>query len=203
LTRVYPIKHRGCAIICGAAPSLFDDLKAAKELRPDATILGVKFAASLVPDIWHVWTQHGEMTLDIKKSVNRKIYVHARPRMIQTAKGTKLYIPHSKESYEAIDYVWPELDYAKGSSGIAGALWARHGMGFDEVIMAGIGLSYGDKTYASGYPNKYQCGNAYANNGQIENWLRLLHKHVEDRRTNGIFSMSGKTREILGSPCKN
>lgn len=187
--------------MCGAAPSLFEDLDEAKRLRPDAVILGVKYAASLVPEIEHVWTQHGEMTLQIKESAGRKIYVHARPRMVQTARGTVWYIPHSKEAYEAIDYVWPTLDYAKGSSGVAGALWARHGMGFDEVILAGIGLSYDDKTYASGYPNKYQCGDAYANNGQVENWLRLLRAHMDAGRTDGIYSMSGNTANLLGRPC--
>ena len=71
-------------------------------MRPGAMILGVKYAASLVPEIEHIWTQHGEMTLKIKAAAGRKIYVHARPRMIQSAKGLVWYVPHSKESYEAI-----------------------------------------------------------------------------------------------------
>ena len=200
MDRVYPTKHRGCAIICGAAPSLFDELNEAKRLRPDATILGGKFAASVVPEIEHVWTQHGEMTLKIKEAAGRKIYIHARPRIIQSARGTVWFIPHSKEAYEAIDYVWPNLDYVKGSSGIAGALWARHGMGFDEVIMAGIGLSQDNKTYVPGYPNKYQCGKTYANDGQVDNWIRLLQAHIDAGKTAGIYSMGGNTRKMLGCP---
>lgn len=201
MDRVYPTKHRGCAIICGAAPSLLEELKEARQLRPDATILGVKFAASLVPEIEHVWTQHGEMTLKIKEAAGRKIYVHARPRIIQTARGTVWHTPHLKESYEAIDYIWPTLGYAKGSSGVAGALWARQGMGFDEVIMAGIGLSCDDKKYANDYPNKYQCGSTYATNNQIENWLKLLQLHIDEGRTKGIYSMGGNTMKMLGRPC--
>jgi hypothetical protein len=196
----YGVKHGGCAIICGASPSLFEDLEAARKLRPDATILGVKYAASLVPEIEHIWTQHGEMTLKIRAAANRPIIVHARPKALQTAKGTVWHIPYRQEAYEAIDYIWPSLSFAVGSSGVAGALWARHGMGFDEVIMAGIGLSAGQRSYASGYPNKFSQNDGYARSDQIDNWVRILKKHHEESRTQGIFSMSGKTRDILGAP---
>lgn len=194
------MKHRGCAIICGASPSLFEDLEAAKKLRPKATILGVKYTASLVPEIEHIWTQHGEMTLRIRAAVNRPIIVHARPKALQTAKGTVWHIPYKREAYDSIDYIWPSLSFATGSSGVAGAMWARHGMGFDEVIMAGIGLTTADKSYTAGYPNKYSKGDSYASTDQIDNWVRILKKHQEDGKTERIFSMSGKTRNILGEP---
>ena len=194
------MKHRGCAIICGASPSLFEDLEAARRLRPEATILGVKYTASLVPEIEHIWTQHGEMTLKIRAAVNRPIIVHARPKALQTAKGTVWHIPYKREAYDSIDYIWPSLSFATGSSGVAGAMWARHGMGFDEVIMAGIGLTTADKSYTAGYPNKYSKGDSYASTDQIDNWVRILKKHQEDGKTEGIFSMSGKTRNILGEP---
>lgn len=186
--------------MCGAAPSLFEELERARQLRPEATILGVKHAAAIVPEIEHVWTQHGEMTLKIKESAGRPIFVHARPRIIQSGSGIKWFIPHSKESYEAIDYIWPDLGWAKGSSGIAGAMWARHGMGFDEVILAGINLNQDDKKYAKDYPNKYQFGIAYANNNQVENWLGLLQRHIEEGKAGGIYSMGGNTQKMLGPP---
>lgn len=159
----------------------------------------MKYAASLVPEIEHIWTQHGEMTLKIRAAANRPIIVHARPKTMQTAKGTVWHIPYKKEAYEAIDYIWPSLSYAVGSSGVAGALWARHGMGFDEVIMAGIGLSSRNATYAAGYPNKLSHGTGYARADQIDNWVRILKQHQQEGRTNGIFSMSGRTRDILGA----
>jgi hypothetical protein len=73
-------------------------------------------------------------------------------------------------------------------------------MGFDEVIMAGIGLSAGQRSYAPGYPNKFSQNDGYARSDQIDNWVRILKKHHEEGRTQGIFSMSGKTRDILGAP---
>lgn len=201
MIRDYPIKHGGCAIICGAAPSLFEDLKAARQLRPDAAILGVKYAASVVPEIEHVWTQHGEMTLKIKSSAGRKIYVHARPRYMQTKRGMIWYLPHAKDAFEAIDYLWPGLPYAVGSSGVAGALWARHGMGFEEVIMAGIGLDCDSLKYVQGYPNGYSQHDGYAKTNQVEHWLNILKRHQEEGLTVGIYSMSGATQKILGAPC--
>lgn len=177
------------------------DLAEARRLRPEAAILGVKYAASLVPDIEHVWTQHGEMTLKIKTATGRKIYVHARPKKYQTPNGTVWYLPHAKEAFEAIDYLWPSLPYAVGSSGVAGALWARHGMGFDEVIMAGIGLSADDLTYVAGYPNGYSQHAGYAKPNQVDHWLGILRRHQEEGLTDGIVSMSGATQKILGGPC--
>ena len=199
ISRDYPIKHRGCAIVCGAAPSLFEDLAEARRLRPDSAVLGVKFAASLVPEIEHVWTQHGEMTLKIKAAAGRPIWVHARPRKFQV--GTVNGIPSMKEAYDAVDYLWPSLPFAVGSSGIAGALWARHGMGFQEVILAGITLSVDDQKYADGYPNGYSQHDGYAKPNQIDHWLNLLKRHQEEGLTDGIFAMSGATQKILGKPC--
>jgi len=200
MNRLYTVKHKGCAILCGAAPCLFEDLAEAKKIRPDAAILGVKFAASLVPEIEHVWTQHGEKTLEIKKAAGRRIYVHARPRAFQSPRGTVWHLPHKQEAFEAIDYIWKDLSYAVGSSGIAGALWARHAMGYDEVVLAGIPLSVNSDKYAEGYPNKYQTGKGYATVDQINNWVNILKNHILEGRTRGIVSMSGATQKLLGAP---
>ena len=53
----YDVQHKGCAIICGAAPCVFEDLESALKLRPGATIVGVNNAAAIVPEIEHIWTQ--------------------------------------------------------------------------------------------------------------------------------------------------
>lgn len=200
MPELYTKKHKGCAIICGAAPCLFEDLAEAKKARPDATILGVKFTAAIIPEIEHVWTQHGEMTLKIKQAAGRQIYVHARPRSFQTVRGTVWHIPHSQEAYESIDYIWKDIPFAMGSSGVAGAIWAKHGMGFDEVIMAGIPLSHGQLKYVDGYPNRYQTGAGYALPAQIDNWVGILKKHIANGLMENIRSMSGATRGLLGAP---
>jgi hypothetical protein len=79
-------------------------------------------------------------------------------------------------------------------------MWARHGMGFEEVIMAGITLSGDDQKYAQGYPNKYSQHAGYARADQIDNWFRVLKRHQEEGLTMGIYSMSGRTKDLLGAP---
>jgi hypothetical protein len=74
-------------------------------------------------------------------------------------------------------------------------------MGFDEVIMAGITLSQKDSKYVAGYPNKYLTGSDYATAAQIDNWLGILKGHVNAGRMSGVYSMSGSTSKILGTPC--
>jgi hypothetical protein len=73
-------------------------------------------------------------------------------------------------------------------------------MGFEEVIMAGITLSVEDQKYAQGYPNKYSQHAGYARADQIDNWVRVLKRHQEEGLTMGIYSMSGKTKDLLGAP---
>ncbi len=198
----YTDRHRGCAIVCGAAPSLLEDLKQAKALRPDATVLGVKFAATIVLEIEHVWTQHGELALKIKEAVNRPIKIHARPRKFKKATIGGWFLPTPNQAWQAIDYVWPELNWAFGSSGTAGAMWAKHGLGFDEVIMAGIQLSVDNLGYADGYGQQTNRSDGkFAMPEHVEHWLQLLKNHRDNGKTKDIYSMSGKTREVLGAPC--
>ena len=200
MAAVYATKHTGCAIICGAAPCVFDDLKLARQLRPDATILGVNDTAAMIPEIEHIWSQHGDMAQSFKKNAGRRIYVHARARKHQNGGGLWLLpVPDAKWAY--VDYVWHDLGWVSGSSGVAGALWAKHGMGFDEVIMAGIPLSADSLIYSDEYmstPTKK--GGHFAEIEQVIHWAAILRTHQKNGKTDGIYSMSGETAKILGMP---
>lgn len=171
-------KTRGCAVICGAAPSIFDDLAEAKRLRPGAKVLGVNHVASMVDGVRHIWTQHQEKAPFIRATTKTKIKIHAR------------------EAGEDIDYVWPELHWVLGSSGLGAAMWAKYGLGYSEVILAGIPLDPGQTQYSDSYQHKHQ----FAPSVQIAAWKRHLEIYQEDGKTEGIFSMSGSTRSILGAP---
>jgi hypothetical protein len=199
MAAIYKQRHGGCAILCGAAPSLFEDLAKARFLRPHADILGVNHAPSLVPEITHVWTQHGDVAPSIKASAKQQVFVHARPRKYSNGAGMWL-LPVPDSRWELVDYEWPSLTWVCGSSGIAGALWAKHGMGYDEVIMAGVPLNVKLMTYADGYASTPKFGRDFAQDHQVEGWLGHLRTHKANGKTEGIFSMSGATAEILGMP---
>jgi hypothetical protein len=175
-------------------------MEKALELRPGATILGVNNAAAMIPEIEHVWTQHAEHADMFKAEAGRKIYVHSRSKRFTNGGGIwMLAVPDHK--FAAVDYVWPNLGWVAGSSGVAGALWARHGMGFDEVIIAGAPLSHDSLVYADQYPSKPTKNGKFSETTQLDHWIGMLRSHKEAGKTEGIFSMSGRTRHVLGAPC--
>lgn len=178
----YSVKHEGAAIICGSAPCVFEDLEKALALRPYATVLGVNNAGSMIPSIEHVWTQHNNLAKQYKDKANVK--VHGRANIMG----------------DWTDYIWPSLNWVCGSSGVAGALWAKYGMGFDEVIMAGIPLNREVLTYNEKYPSQYTKVEGFATGDQVEHWIGHLKAFKEQGKTAGIYSMSGTTAAILGKP---
>jgi hypothetical protein len=197
LAERYLTKHGGCAIVCGAAPSLFEDLQAARELRPDAVLLGVNNVAAMVNGIEHIWTQHSDHAPMFKSNAPH-IKVHARPRQF-TNGGGMWFLPAADHKWAAVDYVWPTLTWVGGSSGVAGALWARHGMSFDEVILAGVPLA--GSRYAKAYPSvPTKEDGSWAESHQLEQWIDQLRGHQARGKTENIFSMSGRTRDVLGAP---
>lgn len=182
MSKRYETKHGGAAIICGSAPCVFSDLDRARKLRPDAYVVGVNNVGAMIPEIEHVWTQHNNLAQQYKS--NAKVKVHGRANVMG----------------DWVDYLWPKLNWVCGSSGIAGALWAKHGLGFDEVIMAGIPLSRDSLLYSEKYPSKYTKESGFATEDQVEHWLGHLMTFKTQGKMDGIYSMSGTTARILGAP---
>lgn len=178
----YDTKHKGSVIICGSAPCVFEDLDRARNLRPNADILGVNYVGEIFPEIRHIWTQHSNHAKNIKERSD--VMVHAS----------------SNKRSEPVDYVWPDLEWVCGSSGLAGALWARWGLGFDEVIMAGIPLNPEEIMYSEKYPHGAGRTFFFAKPNTIRGWLNHLSMHKENGKTQGIYSMSGETMKSLGEP---
>lgn len=190
MARTYPYKHAGSAILCGTAPSLFEDLEEARRLRPDAPILGVTTMARLVPEVEHIWTQHGDEAGRLRDMAKRKIYVHARAK---NYKGVPANV-------EECDFLWPELNWVGGSSGFAGAMWASHGLGFTEVIMCGIPISVDELGYVESLPltpERFAIGHNY---GSTVGWQRQILGFKERGLTKAVRSMSGWTKEVFGAP---
>jgi hypothetical protein len=180
----YTTKHSGTAILCGSAPCVFEDLEKARAMRPGAVVLGVNNTPAMIPEIEHIWTQHNNLAQQFKDNAKRKIFVHGRACIMG----------------DFADYIWPSLDWVNGSSGVAGALWAKIGMGFDEVIMAGIPLSRLELHYAEQYPSKYTKNTGFATENQVDQWIGHLNMHINNGLTKGIYSMSGTTAYYLGQP---
>lgn len=196
----YTQKHGGCAIVCGSAPSLHEDLAKARELRPNATIVGANHVAELVPEIEHIWTLHNEGAHLIKRQAGRRVFVHTRPRKYSNGGGL-WFLPTPDEAWNEVDYVWKELYWLTGSSGPSAALWAKHGMGFDEVIMAGIQLTPAAQNYVEGYLDPKKKGqDFFADENSILHWQACMVGHRDQGKYEGIYAMSGFPAGLLGMP---
>jgi hypothetical protein len=162
-------------------------------------MLGVKYAASLYREIEHVWTQHLEQATDIKARAGRPIFIHSRPSRMHR----KLRFVDGNRGEVDIDYVWPELAWVSGSSGFSAALWARHGMGFDEVILCGIPLDSGGYTAEIGDWKLLQGDKktSFVNATVLDSYRSTVAVCRNAGKTEGIVSMSGWTRQELGAPC--
>lgn len=194
----YAAKHDGAALVIGYAPSVHVDVEAARRLRPDAAMLGVKYACVLYQEIAHVWTQHLEQAPDIRAKAGRPVLIHGRSRQLQRRRLT--WIPGRDSD---LDYVWPDLGWLCAGSGFSAALWARYGMGFEEVIMCGIPMS--DEGYAPAMAGVKRArgdgGRSFAEPSALARWRGEIAAMAAKGITAGITSLSGWTRDTLGAPC--
>lgn len=182
----------------GYAPTVFQDVEAARRLRPDAVMLGVKYSCVLYREIDHVWTQHLEQAPDIRQKAGRPVIIHGRPRVFQTRRA--IWFSAGKDS--DLNYTWPDLRWIYGSSGFGAALWAKHGMGFDEVILCGVPMERGGYAPEISAFKKPQAdrGRSFAEDAVLDRWKGVIYGFIADGRAAGIRSMSGWTREVLGAP---
>jgi hypothetical protein len=201
-------RHQGSAIIVGAAPSVFEDVAAARALRPDAVLLGSNHAASVFPEIKHVWTQHQEIAGDVKAKAPG-VKVHAKMNLTRTKGGGIYFFGGKPDEVKLIDYEWPELAWVTGSSGFAAALWARHGLGYSEAILCGIPISPDSTVYSEEY-RKFSRekwarddtpgSDKWARVANFQTWHERIEMHIAAGKATGIVSMSGWTRDKLGAP---
>jgi hypothetical protein len=161
-------------------------------------MLGVKYSCVLFSEIGHVWTQHLEQANDIRAKAGRRVFIHGRPNRMQTRRIR--WLAPGKNS--DLDYLWPDLGWVYGSSGFCAALWARHGMGYDEVILCGVPLDPGGYAPAVTAFKKPQGerGTSFADHETINRWRGVIAEFTAQGKTAGIRSMSGWTRDALGAP---
>jgi hypothetical protein len=171
------------ALVIGGAPNVRADVAKARRLRPDAVLLGANDAGALYREIEHVWTIHSECSAVFRGRALGRIEIHTaceRPGM-----------------YEA-DWFWRDVpDYEainSGSSGWAAGLWARHLLGCAEVILCGIGMTGDPLRHARGYRANHDHG------PPTERWRHDAQRAIDLGLTEGITSMSGWSRDVLGGP---
>lgn len=199
MAALYKERHGGAALVIGYAPSVRAEVEQARRLRPDAVLLGVKYSCVLYQEIEHVWTQHIEQAPSIRAKAQRRVFLHGRPSRFQTRRIAWFTAGRTSD----LDYAWPSLSWVYGGSGFTAALWARHGMGFPEVILCGVPMEPGGycAEIAAFKPARGEKGKSFVDNQALERWRGVILGFRVEGKTDGITSMGGWTRETLGAPC--
>lgn len=172
----YSLSHSGPVLVCGNAYNLHDDLERARQLYPDAPVIAVNGATGEL-QAFALYSKHPEkMPQWIKR---------------QRQFGNDFTVHGSKYRTDClwVDYWWED---ARGGGGSAwGARKVATLMGFYPVILCGAPLDPGG--YASSPIAKLM-----RREDVINNFRREIESDVEWHE--GVYSMSGWTRDFLGEP---
>lgn len=173
----YPYRHTGVCIVAGFAACLHEDLQRAKAFG-DVPVIAINGAAGEVK-AFALFSQHpecfsGKRWIEKQKVFGEDFTVHAR----------------GEGSFPWVDYWW----LTKGGGGSAWhARKVASLMGFDQIILCGCPLD----------PGPYTGGHNIGGFMHRQDVVDDLFNQVKDDKQwhKGAYSMSGRTRELLGEPC--
>lgn len=175
---MYPYRHSGPCIVAGFAECLHEDLAKAKSIVGEVPVIAVNGAASAVKALI-LFSQHPERFseyrwIEKQKHFGADFTVHAR----------------GDGSLPWVDYWWP----TKGGGGSA---WHARKVaaliGFDTVVLCGCPLD----------PGPYVGGHSIGGFMHRQDVVDDLFDYVKNDKEwhKGAYSMSGRTRDLLGTPC--
>lgn len=179
-TPPYPMKHDGPAIVVGSAASAFEDLTRATALFPTAPL----FVCN------HMWRWFAACEHIV--TMQAVFFQNARVQHRLTSRAVRHVIVDRSIDPETPDahHVWRGVK--AGSTGL-GAAWVARAVGHKPVVLAGVRVD--DSGYVHGYRAlEFVRGNW----GMIDHVRAAWHKHRD--KLDGIYSMSGWTKELLGCP---
>ncbi len=182
----YPETHSGACLVCGNAWTLSEDFRRARALRPVAPIMAINGAAGQVPADFLFSIHYEKLPRWIALRVARfegDFTVHG----VGTLIAGKQEIRQAEGTY--VDYWWPDAR-GSGTSTWSGAKIARL-MGFTEIILCGMPLEHG--TYSDG-----SLANDFTRARILTRYREAVERDCEWH--DGVFSMSGWTREFFGEP---
>jgi hypothetical protein len=181
----YEPRHSGPLLVVGPAPSVHEDLAAARGLYSGAKLAAVNAGAQLVVADFLV-SQHPDI-LALMRDWQLRLF-GARP-------STHCPGGEAPRTGPAVDYCW-----IRGSSGATsawGAVRVGKAMGFSPIVLCGCPLTGGDG-YAMPWP-KGGVGTTPAKDGLIQSYQERLRVAAKAEGQQ-VFSMSCYTRSVLGAP---
>ena len=175
----YRYRHGGPCIVAGSAFCLPDDLRRARAIVGDVPVIAVNAAAREVRALF-LFSQHAE------QFVKRGWVRHQRKKF---GDGFTVHsVGHSH--VPNVDYWW-SIKRSGGSGWNARKVALL--VGFDSVVLCGCPLSPGP------YVGKHNLGGLMHRVDVVDTLFGQIE--ADTAWHDGAYSMSGRTRKLLGEPC--
>lgn len=177
------------ALICGSAPCLLEDFAAAAAKLPDATVLVVNEAGSVIEGN-HLITLHPEKASWFRqRSLNPAITIHTGKQ-------------RERASQPDIDVYWPGCGSLATSGGSAIVVALR--MGFLKIVLCGMPMRGGDGYFEGSalLRDEPRFGLESPHSDYIKSYRERLVEFArkEPAANDRVRSCSGFTRELFGPP---
>lgn len=180
----YSFQHTGPVLVCGSAACLYDDLERARKRYPDASVIAVNGAAKLVPAIV-LYSKHPERFIERRWLSAQRFFfgdhavVHADVRAATRP--------------PCIEYWWTGLWGGGGSAWDARKLATV--LGFAPIVLCGCPLVAGPHVGSLSFASFMHREDV------VDGFRREIE--VDTKWHEGVYSMSGWTRELLGGHCED
>ena len=190
-------------LVVGSAPCLHDDMKAAFDLYPDAHVMLVNGACVAVEEAEHVLAGHREKA-EYFAEARRTAFPFALPWRLH-ANGHKLDAQRKAATPSVTD--WWDWSVSTGATSIGKGARIGLRMGYSPIILCGApmdGSGYFPGESVVGREIRHLCRRvgdpAQQDHRTIVGYRNKFARLAADEFKGKVFSMSGFTRECLGSP---
>lgn len=185
----YTERHEGPVIVMGGGPDAF---ASADEVRHNlgraVPVIAVAGMCVKTENIFTV-TGHHEILQNVPGAEKHSIHVYPSDQR------------RPPKNFDGIEHVWHGPMMMLGTSSLPAAMIAK-AVGFSPVILCGVPLT--KVGYVDGYKGSIICDSEFDTKKQLRATLETRHatwKAFHERgELEGVYSMSGFTRNLLGGP---
>lgn len=190
-------------LVVGSAPCLFEDVARAKELYPDAHIMLVNGACIAIENAEHVLAGHREKAEQFA-AARRTVFPNAPPWRLH-ANGHKLDAQRKAETPSVTDF-W-DKSMSTGATSIGKGVRIGIAMGYDPIVICGAPMDdsgYFPGESVEGQAIRHDCRRvgdpAQQDHRTVVGYRNKFARLAATEFAGRVFSMSGFTRQCLGSP---
>jgi hypothetical protein len=187
-------------IVVGSAPCLHDDLARALELRPFASVMLVNGACSAVEHAEHVLAGHTDKA-ELFQAARLQAFPKAPAWRLHATTDQKNIAVHKSTYPSVTDWHWKDM--CTGATSAGKAIRIGFKLGFDEVILCGCpmdGSGYAPQEAKMRHDGRRVGDGSVQEHRVIQGYKRNFKELAASEWFGKVFSMSGFTKQCLGSP---